>query len=69
MHLFQPNHALYGSHPFYIALEKDGKANGVFLHNSNIMGNHMTLTYFCKYIPLIEVLKKNEYHFIFDYFM
>lgn len=32
-----PDHALYGSHPFYMALEKDGKANGVFLLNSNAM--------------------------------
>ncbi|XP_054724424.1 lysosomal alpha-glucosidase-like [Uloborus diversus] len=32
-----PNHALYGSHPFYMALEEEGKANGVFLLNSNPM--------------------------------
>lgn len=37
----KPNHALYGSQPFYMALDEDGKASGVFLHNSNIMGkNH-----------------------------
>ncbi|XP_073444186.1 lysosomal alpha-glucosidase [Dendrobates tinctorius] len=28
---------LYGSHPFYLALEKDGSAHGVFLLNSNAM--------------------------------
>lgn len=27
----------YGSHPFYLAIESDGKAHGVFLHNSNAM--------------------------------
>ncbi|XP_035693840.1 sucrase-isomaltase, intestinal-like [Branchiostoma floridae] len=29
---------LYGHHPFYMCLEDDGKANGVFLLNSNAMG-------------------------------
>lgn len=28
---------LYGSHPFYLALEQDGSAHGVFLLNSNAM--------------------------------
>ncbi|XP_053562416.1 lysosomal alpha-glucosidase [Bombina bombina] len=28
---------LYGSHPFYLSLEKDGSAHGVFLLNSNAM--------------------------------
>ncbi|GIY46214.1 lysosomal alpha-glucosidase [Caerostris extrusa] len=28
---------LYGSQPFYLSLEKDGNANGVFLFNSNAM--------------------------------
>lgn len=28
---------LYGTHPFYIAMEKDGLAHGVFLLNSNAM--------------------------------
>ncbi|XP_055950335.1 lysosomal alpha-glucosidase-like [Argiope bruennichi] len=32
-----PNYPLYGSHPFYLSLEEDGKANGVFLFNSNAM--------------------------------
>ncbi|XP_015672926.1 lysosomal alpha-glucosidase [Protobothrops mucrosquamatus] len=32
-----PSANLYGSHPFYVALEKDGLAHGVFLLNSNAM--------------------------------
>ncbi|GFS37688.1 lysosomal alpha-glucosidase [Nephila pilipes] len=32
-----PNYPLYGSQPFYLSLEEDGKANGVFLFNSNPM--------------------------------
>ncbi|CAN7938136.1 unnamed protein product, partial [Ixodes hexagonus] len=28
---------LYGSHPFYLGVERDGKSHGVFLHNSNAM--------------------------------
>uniref|UniRef100_A0A8C5WMN8 Lysosomal alpha-glucosidase n=1 Tax=Leptobrachium leishanense TaxID=445787 RepID=A0A8C5WMN8_9ANUR len=28
---------LYGSHPFYVSMEKDGSAHGVFLLNSNAM--------------------------------
>jgi alpha-glucosidase (family GH31 glycosyl hydrolase) len=28
-------HNLYGVHPFYMGLEKDGKAHGVFILNSN----------------------------------
>ncbi|GIY52230.1 lysosomal alpha-glucosidase [Caerostris darwini] len=31
------NYPLYGSHPFYLSLEEDGNANGVFLLNSNAM--------------------------------
>ncbi|GFY49527.1 lysosomal alpha-glucosidase [Trichonephila inaurata madagascariensis] len=31
------NYPLYGSHPFYLSLENDGSANGVFLLNSNAM--------------------------------
>ncbi|XP_063816822.1 lysosomal alpha-glucosidase isoform X2 [Pseudophryne corroboree] len=33
----ETNANLYGSHPFYLALEKDGSAHGVFLLNSNAM--------------------------------
>jgi lysosomal alpha-glucosidase len=29
---------LYGSHPFYLTMEKSGKSHGVFLLNSNAMG-------------------------------
>ncbi|XP_035210738.1 lysosomal alpha-glucosidase-like isoform X2 [Stegodyphus dumicola] len=32
-----PNHNLYGSQPFYLSLEAAGKANGIFLLNSNAM--------------------------------
>uniref|UniRef100_A0A8C6V503 Lysosomal alpha-glucosidase n=1 Tax=Naja naja TaxID=35670 RepID=A0A8C6V503_NAJNA len=35
--LFYPSANLYGSHPFYLALEKGGLAHGVFLLNSNAM--------------------------------
>jgi len=28
----------YGSHPFYLLIEKSGKSHGVFLFNSNAMG-------------------------------
>lgn len=34
---FQKN--LYGSHPFYMLLEPTGNFHGVFLLNSNAMGN------------------------------
>lgn len=34
----QPNTNLYGSHPFYLVLEDGGLAHGVFLLNSNAMG-------------------------------
>lgn len=33
---FQKN--VYGSHPFYLLLEKPGYSHGVFLLNSNAMG-------------------------------
>ncbi|GFV13584.1 lysosomal alpha-glucosidase [Trichonephila clavipes] len=36
------NYPLYGSHPFYLSLENDGSANGVFLLNSNAMVSEKT---------------------------
>ena len=36
--LFQGLSNLYGVFPYYISLENDGNANGVFLLNSNAMG-------------------------------
>ncbi|CAL1283204.1 unnamed protein product, partial [Larinioides sclopetarius] len=32
-----PNFPTYGSHPFYLSLEEDGNANGLFLFNCNAM--------------------------------
>lgn len=29
---------LYGTHPFYLAVEHDGKSHGMLLLNSNAMG-------------------------------
>ena len=42
---------LYGVHPFYLNLEDDGNANGVFLLNSNAMG----LYFFPSNFQVIEV--------------
>ena len=36
--------ALDGSHPFYLDLNSDGSAHGVFLRNSNGMDIHFTPT-------------------------
>ena len=36
--LGDPRMNMYGAHPFYMGVESDGKAHGVFLLNSNRMG-------------------------------
>ena len=41
----QPNANLYGVHPFYVNLESSGKAHGVFLLNSNAMGENDLIGY------------------------
>ncbi|PSN56866.1 Lysosomal alpha-glucosidase [Blattella germanica] len=38
-HVPEENTNLYGSHPFYLIMEKSGKSHGVFLLNSNAMGH------------------------------
>ena len=37
----QFNTNIYGVHPFYMSLEEDGQAHGVFLLNSNAMGKRL----------------------------
>lgn len=37
VHVLQAEN-LYGSHPFYLVMEKTGRSHGVFLKNSNAMG-------------------------------
>ena len=48
---------LYGAHPFYLALEKDGNAMGFFLLNSNAMGitNFMNNKFKFKFIKYIYI--------------
>ena len=43
----QQNANLYGMHPFYVGFEKDGQAHGVFLLNSNAMGEFYYSTSVC----------------------
>ena len=43
---------MYGVFPYYISIEKDGNANGVFLLNSNAMGmprNYHVIQYYMHY--------------------
>ena len=45
---------MYGVHPFYLSLEKNGQAHGVFLLNSNAMG--MMLCYFGLLLCVFSIL-------------
>jgi len=40
--MFQDEWNLYGAQPMYMNVESDGNANGVFLLNSNAMGQLLT---------------------------
>lgn len=52
------NGNLYGSHPFFMSLDKMGKAYGVLLANSNAMGKCLKL----KLAEFISLLIKSKFH-------
>nr|KAG5692608.1 hypothetical protein BaRGS_030036 [Batillaria attramentaria] len=48
---------LYGAHPFYLNLENDGQAHGVFLLNSNAMGGILDFYVFTGPTP-VDVIEQ-----------
>ena len=57
---FQDKLNIYGSHPFYQMLEKNGKTHGVFLRNSNAMGNNLFYLFSFLFLQVINSIFYND---------